>query len=273
MSESIQSATPSSNQQSPVKEDAPTITNALSKRFDLNFVASTFITGVAGVDRHKFKGKWSWIYMACISSTFIVVCATLLWNSLFESCSLQSSSFDAYFTDSEIAGIVLKDGVRYCFSEFIKDEDDTYLGSDTYYCSIGVKSDADYCADYTTASIDNARSCYQSTEGDELILVYFMSCTTTDVALNTAISFALYSCIFVTYLYFFVRILKKKLSIWSWESWKQVMYNADYEVTSEMHVTGEPTASSEDVPASQDISANGGQRSLVAMGNSKSENV
>jgi hypothetical protein len=58
MSESIQSETPSSNQQSPVKEDAPTITNSLSKRLDPNFVASTFITGVAGADRHKFKGKW-----------------------------------------------------------------------------------------------------------------------------------------------------------------------------------------------------------------------
>ena len=144
MSESVQSATPSSSQQSPVKEDAPTITNALSKRFDPNFVASTFITGVVGADRHKFKGKWSWIYMACISSTFIVVCATLLWNSLFESCSLQNSSFDDFFTDSEIAGIVLKDGVRYCFSEFIKnDNDDYYYNDDDDYDDNNDDNDGD----------------------------------------------------------------------------------------------------------------------------------
>ena len=106
------------------------------------------------------------------------------------------------------------------FDCFVFFNDDFFEDSPgTYRCSIGAKSDEHFCGMYTDPNIQDNPSCYESTENcDEVVLVFYMSCMPADVALNAALSFSLYACLFVSFIYFLVRIVQKKLSVWELET-------------------------------------------------------
>jgi len=223
-------------------EDSIASAHPFNVENDPNYSVSSVTKRGPGVNKRKIRWKCSWIYIICIFSTFVLVFVTLLWNRL-DNCSLQSSSFDCYYSDHQMKSIVLKDGTsRYCYSEYIT-SDFEYIGDDsfddnlfyydfaypgTYRCSIGAKSDEHFCGMYTDTKIQDNPSCYERTENcDEVVLVYYMSCMPADVALNAALSFSLYACLFVSFIYFLVRIVQKKLSVWELESWKQVVIDSD----------------------------------------------
>lgn len=186
-------------------------------------IASTMVNSVTGLSRpHQARGKWSWILLISIFTGSGVTFALFVWDSLVNSCRLQSNTYDPVALDeANLRDNLSSEGYYYCGALYLP----MPAGDEWQTCTIGLPPNTQRCPGYAVVYSDFR--CYDSTTSSDIILVYYMSCTPLSVALATASTYALYAALVVAYVYFLVRIVKKGLPLWRYASWEAVMFNDD----------------------------------------------
>lgn len=205
------------------------------------------------IEEHEIHGNWRRIFLVMI---VVIPCATFamfMWYFMVVACSTQTATFLSQSRPSTLMNLINSENVQYCGSFYSVPEDvmddlaTTYTVKFTTYCCYvdGVSySTTGYCAsalplgsEHCSVGAPISNYCLNNSNFAPFIVVYSV-CTPAATALTNSITYALYSVVFTIYLYFAMRVLKKKglSGLCSYAAWRSTLTNAKPDWMRKSHV-------------------------------------
>lgn len=207
------------------------------------------------IEEHEIHGNWRRIFLVMI---VVIPCATFalfMWYFMAVACSTQTSTFLSQSRSTTLLNLIDSENVQYCGSFFsvpdliLAGNPPTYsvYSFTTYCCYVdGISySTTGNCASAMpigasvcpSSPVENSEYCLNNSKLAPFIVVYSV-CTPAATALNNSINYALYSVVFTIYLYFAMRVFKKKglSGLCSYAAWRSTLTNAKPDWMRKSHV-------------------------------------